>query len=295
MTTASESRKESNRLANRAKIRWLYLILPTILFLFIFYFWPVIDIFSRSISDPPGIGLQNYYDFFVNETFIKVFFRTVQTALIVTFFTLLIGYPYAYLITKETSRMSSFLLIAVLLPFWSSLLVRSYAWTVILRDTGVLNTFLINIGVIAEPLEIIRTPIAVQIGLTHVLLPFMVLPLYAVMQKIDVDLDFAARNLGANSFKSFIRVFLPMSLSGILAGSLLVFVLSLGYFITPSLLGGPRDLLLGELIVSQVSQLLDWGMGSTMAVILTLITLIIIGIAAKFVELPDIFGSSSNE
>jgi putative spermidine/putrescine transport system permease protein len=220
---------------------------------------------------------------------------TVRTAVTVTLVTLALGYPYAYVVTIASPRISRLLLFAVLLPFWSSLLVRTYAWTVILRDTGIVNSALTGAGLISEPLELIRTPIAVHIGLTHVLLPFMVLPLYMVMQRIDHDLGLAARNLGAGPGRSFLRVFLPLSFPGILAGSLLVFVLALGYFITPALLGGPRDQLLGQLIVSEVSRQLDWGMGSAMAVILAGFTLVAIAVAAATIRLPDTFGSSAPE
>ncbi len=274
---------------------WLLLITLPILFLAIFYLWPLISIVIQSFTEPPGVGFKNYEYFFKSETYMRVLFNTIRTAGIVTLVTLLIGYPYTYLIRHASRRISAILFFAVLLPFWSSLLVRTYAWTVILRDTGILNNILINLGLITNPLNIIRTPFAVQIGLSHVLLPFMVLPLYSVMIKIDPDYSLAARNLGASAFASFRRVFFPMSMSGVLAGSLLVFVLALGYYITPSLLGGPRDQMLSQLIVNQVSKLLDWGMGSTMAVMLTVITLAMIGIAGWVIKLPDIFGSSDRE
>jgi len=275
--------------------RWLLLIAPAAIFLLVFYLVPLVNIAARSVNDPPGAGMANYVRFFESQTFLRVLGTTVQTAAIVTIVTVIIGYPYAYLVHVAPRRISAILLFAVLLPFWSSLLVRTYAWTVLLRNTGILNSVLRDLGVISEPLEIIRTPLAVQIGLSHVLLPFLVLPLYAVMIRIDADYVLAARSLGANGFTSFYRVFLPMSLPGVLAGALLVFVLALGYFITPSLLGGPRDQMLGEMIVNQVSRQLDWGMGSVMAVLLTALTLVILGAAARFVRLPDMFGAGQSE
>jgi ABC-type spermidine/putrescine transport system permease subunit I len=279
----------------RAATRWLWLIAPAILFLAIFYLWPVLTIAIRSLTEPDGFSLTNYRRFFESEAFLRVMLNTIRTAAVVTVVTLVIGYPYTYLMRVSSRRVAAILLFAVLLPFWSSLLVRTYAWTVLLRDSGILNAILLNLQVIAEPLEIIRTPLAVQIGLSHVLLPFMVLPLYAVMSRIEPDYDLAARSLGANAFTSFRRVFLPMSLPGVMAGSLLVFVLATGYFITPALLGGPRDQMLGELIVNQVSQQLDWGMGSAMAVLLTALTLGVLGIAASVIRLPDMFGASAGE
>lgn len=284
------------RLLNRASVsRWSLLVLPSVAFLIVFYVWPLLVMAERSIGEPPGAGLSNFAAFFDNPADIRVFVTTVRTALVVTVVTLLIGYPYAYLMHVASSRWRGLLMFAVLLPFWSSLLVRTYAWTVILRDTGVLNSLLQSFGVIHEPLLLIRTQVAVLIGMTHILLPFMVLPLFVIMERIDPDFDLAARNLGAGPFTSFRRVFLPMSLPGVLAGSLLVFVLALGYFITPALLGGPRDQMLSQLIVNQVSHLLDWGLGSAMAVILTVLTMVVLAVAALFVKAPDLFGSRARE
>jgi len=269
------------------------LVLPVVLFLIVFYVLPLVTIGARSVTEPPGAGASNFLDFFNNATFMRVLVTTLRTAATVTALTFLIGYPYAYLMVIAPRPIAHLLMLAVLLPFWSSLLVRTYAWTVLLRDTGVINSTLKEMGVISTPLDIIRTPVAVHIGLTHVLLPFMVLPLYVVMQRIDPDYGLAARNLGASAFRSFVRVFLPLSLAGVLAGSLLVFVLTLGYFITPSLLGGPRDQLLGQLIVSEVSRQLDWGMGSAMAVILATLTLLGLAVATVMIRVPDAFGAEA--
>ena len=170
--------------------------------------------------------------------------------------------------TIVPGRVAGLLLIAVLLPFWSSLLVRTFAWQVILRDTGIINTFLIDLGVISEPLTLIRTTGGVIIGMSHILLPFMVLPIYAVMRRIDPEFGRAAANLGASPASAFLRVFVPLSLPGVVAGCLLVFVLALGFYITPALLGGLRDQMISQLIVQQVQQRLDWGFGTAMSVLL---------------------------
>jgi ABC-type spermidine/putrescine transport system permease subunit I len=188
-------------------------------------------------------------------------------------------------------RVAGLLLIAVLLPFWSSLLVRTYAWQVILRDTGIINSFLVDVGVIDEPIPLIRTTLGVLLGMSQVLLPFMVLPIYAVMRRIDPELPRAAANLGASPFAAFRRVFLPLSMPGVIAGSLLVFVLALGFYITPALLGSPRDTMISQFIASAVQQRLDWGIGSTMAVILMGLTLAVLFIASRFIRLRDTFGS----
>lgn len=206
-----------------------------------------------------------------------------------------VGYVYAYFVHVAPSWLRGVLLFAVLMPFWSSLLVRSYAWTVILRDSGIVNSLLEDLGVVDEPLSLIRTDTAVTIGMTHVLLPFMVFPTYLAMRRIDADLGYAARNLGAGAFTSFRRVFLPMSLAGAASGAMLVFVLALGYYITPALLGGPSNEMLGQLIVDQVSKQLDWGLGGAMAIVLTAVTAIVVTAGTRLVRVQDVFSAETRD
>jgi putative spermidine/putrescine transport system permease protein len=205
---------------------------------------------------------------------------------------LVVGYPFAYLMTVVPGRFAGLLAIAVLLPFWSSLLVRTFAWQVLLRDTGVINRFLLDLGLISEPLTLIRTTAGVIIGMSHILLPFMVLPMYAVMRRIDPEYSRAAANLGASPVAAFVRVFVPLSLPGVLAGCLLVFVLALGFYITPALLGGLRDQMISQLIVQQIQQRLDWGFGTAMSVLLVAIALAILFVASRAIRLRDVFGSA---
>ena len=246
----------------------------------------------RSVTDPVDAGLSNYERFFAEEAFVRVLLNTFWIAVLSTVACLVIGYPFAYLMTIVPGRWTGLLLIAVLLPFWSSLLVRTFAWQVLLRDTGVINRFLQDLGVISEPLTLIRTTAGVIVGMSHILLPFMVLPIYAVMRRIDPEYGRAAANLGASPFAAFIRVFVPLSLPGVLAGCLLVFVLALGFYITPALLGGLGDQMISQLIVQQIQQRLDWGFGTAMSVLLVAITLVILFVASRAVQLRDVFGSA---
>jgi ABC-type spermidine/putrescine transport system permease subunit I len=243
------------------------------------------------VTDPPGAGLSNYEQFFAQRAYVQILTNTFWIALLATVTCLLVGYPFAYLMTIAPGRFAGLLLIAVLLPFWSSLLVRTFAWQVILRDTGIINRFLLDLGLINEPLTLIRTTLGVIIGMSHILLPFMVLPLYAVMRRIDPEFGRAAANLGATPTTAFFRVFLPLSLPGILAGCLLVFILALGFYITPALLGGLRDQMISQLIVQQIQQRLDWGFGTAMSVLLVGITLLILLVMSRAVRLRDVFGS----
>lgn len=290
-TVGRLGRRSRLSLAGWRPDRWSLLAVPAVVFLAIFFLIPLVVMGVRSVTDPPGAGLDNYSRFFAQEAYVHVLTNTFWIALLATVTCLVVGYPFAYLMTIVPGRMSGVLLIAVLLPFWSSLLVRTFAWQVLLRDTGVINRFLLDLGLITEPLTLIRTTGGVIIGMSHILLPFMVLPLYAVMRRIDPEFGRAAANLGATPTTAFLRVFVPLSLPGILAGSLLVFVLALGFYITPALLGGLKDQMISQLIVQQIQQRLDWGFGTAMSVLLVGITLVILFVASRAIRIRDVFGS----
>ena len=274
--------------------RWALLAIPPIAFLVAFFLVPLIVVSLRSVTDfprPTDDLFANYSRFFGSAANVRVLGNTFWVAALSTVVCVALGYPYAYLMNIVRPRVAGLLLIAVLLPFWSSLLVRTYAWQVILRDTGIINTFLIDSKLIEEPIPLIRTTLGVMLGMSQILLPFMVLPIYAVMRRIDPEYTKAAANLGAPPSAAFRRVFLPLSMPGVLAGSLLVFVLALGFYITPALLGSPKDTMISQFIASAVQQRLDWGIGSTMAVILMGLTLVFLFVASRFVRLRDVFGS----
>jgi ABC-type spermidine/putrescine transport system permease subunit I len=292
MTTAGEARSRTwPSLAGVRPDRWGLLVLPAVLFLAVFFLVPLVAMSVRSVTDPVGAGLSNYERFFAEAAFVRVLTNTFWIAALATATCLVVGYPFAYLMTIVPGRLAGLLLIAVLLPFWSSLLVRTFAWQVLLRDTGIINRFLLDLGVISEPLTLIRTTGGVIVGMSHILLPFMVLPLYAVMRRIDPEFGRAAANLGASPMAAFLRVFVPLSLPGVLAGCLLVFILALGFYITPALLGGLRDQMISQLIVQQIQQRLDWGFGTAMSVLLVGITLVILFVASRAIRLRDVFGS----
>jgi putative spermidine/putrescine transport system permease protein len=289
MTWGSGRRPRDGPIVNR----WALLAIPPIAFLVAFFLVPLVVVGLRSVTDfpkPTGDILANYGRFFASAANLRVLENTFWVAALSVVVCLALGYPYAYLMHIVPPRVAGLLLIAVLLPFWSSLLVRTYAWEVILRDTGIINTFLLDVGVIKEPIPLIRTTLGVMLGMSQILLPFMVLPIFAVMRRIDPEFTRAAANLGAPPFAAFRRVFLPLSLPGVLAGSLLVFVLALGFYITPALLGSPTDAMISQFIASAVQQRLDWGIGSTMAVILMGVTLAVLFVASRFIHLRDAFG-----
>ena len=273
----------------KAVNKWFWFTVPVIVFLAVFFVYPLIEIFQRSITEPTT-GIGNYVQFFQSNTYIGVLINTLKMSIIVTGVCLLLAYPYAYLMNRVSGRMASIMLMAVLIPFWTSILVRTYAWTVILQDTGLINSVLLRAGIIDEPLSLMRNLLGVVIGMIHILLPFMLLPLYAVMRRIDMDYMRAAANLGASPFEAFWRVFFPLSLPGVFAGSLLVFIIALGFYITPALLGSPSDTMLSQLVVQQVQQLFNWGMGSAMAFILLVATLIVLALASRVADLEEVLG-----
>ena len=290
MTRGSGRRPRDGPIVNR----WALLAIPPIAFLVAFFLVPLVVVSLRSVTDfpkPTDDVFANYSRFVASAANLRVLANTFWVAALATVVCLALGYPYAYLMNIVRPRMAGLLLIAVLVPFWSSLLVRTYAWQVILRDTGIINTFLLDSGFIEEPIPLIRTTLGVMLGMSQILLPFMVLPIYAVMRRIDPEYTRAAANLGATPLAAFRRVFLPLSLPGVLAGSLLVFVLALGFYITPALLGSPKDTMISQFIANAVQQRLDWGIGATMAVILMGLTLVVLFVASRFIRLRDVFGS----
>ena len=273
--------------------RWGMLLLPLLIFLTLVMLAPLLIMLVQSFTDPT-IGLQNYRAIFENPLYLRVLQNTFLIAISVTVLTVLIGFPYAYLMTIATPMWRLVLLIAVLVPFWTSLLVRSFALVLTLRDTGVINTTLEAIGVISEPLPLFRSIWGVLFGMVQITLPFAVLPLYATMRGIDRNLLLAAESLGARPSLAFAKVFVPLTVPGLMAGSILVFVQTLGYYITPALLGGPRDTMIGELIVQQVTTILRFGFGTALGVLLLVSTFLLLFIASRFVDMKQyLMGQSS--
>jgi len=218
-----------------------------------------------------------------NAVYLNIFGRTLLISAQVTLTCLLLGFPIAYLLSTLPSKTSNMLMIFVLLPFWISLLVRTTAWIVLLQDQGVINSILLGVGVLDEPLALIRNRVGVVIAMTHILLPFMILPLYSVMKGINPSLMRAAKSMGANPAVAFWRVYTPLTVPGIGAGGLLVFIISIGYYITPALVGGPKDIMASQLIDVQMNQQLNWNMASAIGVVLLAITLVLFAIYNRLV------------
>ncbi|MCW5733852.1 MAG: ABC transporter permease [Enhydrobacter sp.] len=260
----------------------LLLAAPLVLYMLAFYALPVLAMLMRSISDPTW-SLTHYKDLAGDPVFIKVFWNTLETSFIVTVSTLLLGYPVALALVRAP-KWAPLILILILLPFWTSVLVRSYAWMVLMGRHGLINEALLAAGLLERPLRLLNTPLATQIAMTHILLPYMILPIANALRQIDPSLARAASGLGATPFASFRQVTLPLSMPGVAAGVLLVFVLALGFYITPAMVGGPREITLSMLISQQVEEL-NWAYAATLSAVLLATAL---GIIALFYRLPGI-------
>lgn len=216
----------------------------------------------------PPLTLDNYALIFQDSLYLKAYLGSLRIAFVSTLLALLLGYPMAYAIARAPVRWRHALLLLVILPFWTSFLVRIYAWIGLLRPTGFINTALEALGLIAEPLRLLNTDGAVYLGIVYAYLPFMVLPLYARLEKLDPALLEAAADLGARPWRTFLGVTLPLSLPGIVAGCLLVFIPAVGEFVIPELLGGPDTLMIGKVLWGEFFTNRDWPVSASVAVIL---------------------------
>ncbi|ODT05645.1 MAG: ABC transporter permease [Mesorhizobium sp. SCN 65-20] len=259
----------------------VWLAAPAVLVLLLVLAYPLAIVVWRSFTDP-AVGFDNYVWFFQSAVNRTVLQRTFVVAAWVTLVSLICAYPYAYAMTIVGKNVRLVLILCVLVPFWLSGVVRTLAWVILLQDSGVINSILRGLGL--SPVKLIRTLPGVIIGMTQVLLPFMILPIYSVMRGIDTRLLQAARSLGAKPWRAFLQIYVPLSLPGVYAGVIIVFILSLGFYITPALLGGPRSTMLSSLVQNQVLSLLNWGRGGAMGVVLLVATFVLLAIAAPLMR-----------
>jgi len=258
--------------------RWC---LPALLLVMLFFVVPVLMLLLRSVTEPT-FGLHNYAELLGGATYLKVFFNTFLVAGIVTFAALLLGYPVAWLVAIMPKRWAQIVLAIIVLSMWTNLLARTYAWMVLLQRTGLVNKVLMAMGLTEQPLALVNNLVGVCIGMIYIMLPFIILPLVGVLRGIDPSILRAAALCGAGKWQCFSRILLPLSLPGIATGGLMVFVMSLGYFVTPALLGGTANMMLAELVAQFVQSLLNWGMGGAAALVLLLITLALYALQLRF-------------
>lgn len=286
MTRSSMNDKALRAQGVREQRVLLSLASPAILAVTAIVLIPVGWLFFLSFVGSDGqFTLDHYTKMIKYKSYARVFITTFEVSILTTVICILIGYPLAYFLAMLSPRMAGFFMLAVLLPFWTSLLVRTYAWLVLLQKKGILNDFAISAGLWETPVKLVHNMTGTLIGMAHIMLPFLVLPLYGSMRKIERDMMHAAANLGASPTQSFWRVYFPLSLSGLVAGSLIVFVLCLGFYVTPAVLGGGRVNMVSTQITAILENQFDWGAASALGVVLLVATLLILVAATRLLRL----------
>ncbi|WP_432256421.1 ABC transporter permease [Limimaricola sp. AA108-03] len=262
--------------------RGLGLALPALLLLGAFFVVPVALLLTRSVTEPV-LGLQNYAELLATPTYAKIFYNTFLVAGLVTLISMIVAFPVAWALAIMPPLAARITFAVILLSMWTNLLARTYAWMVLLQQTGIINRTLMALGIIDAPLRLVNNLVGVTIGMVYIMLPFMILPLYGTIRKIDPGILQAAALCGATKMQALWRVLVPLALPGLASGGLMVFVMSLGYFVTPALLGGTSNMMLAELIAQQVQSLVNWGMGGAAAFVLLVVTLALYAVQLRLV------------
>lgn len=255
----------------------IFVAIPLLYIIFISFMQRGTDggvIYTPTIANYTRMGSQLYF---------KVFMDSLIIAFVTTLLTLIFGYPFAYFSSKVPKKFNIVVLIIIIVPFWTNSLIRTYGWIILLRSQGIINHFLMLAGIIKEPLEMLYTYGAVLIGMVYTMFPFMVLPLYNSIEKLDRSYIEAAKDLGASRLKTFWTITIPLTMSGIIAGCILVFIPSVGLFFIPDLMGGSRVMLIGNLIRNQFLVSRDWPFGAALSIVMIVVSLILIGIYVKIV------------
>lgn len=260
--------------------------LPALVLLVAFFAIPVALLLARSVTEPE-LGLQNYATLLDGTTYLRILLNTFVVAGLVTVVTAILAFPVAWALAILPARWSALLFGIVILSMWTNLLARTYAWMVLLQQTGVINRTLQALGIIDEPLRLVNNLAGVTIGMVYIMLPFMVLPLTGVIRKIDPMILQAAALCGATRGQALRKVLLPLALPGLASGGLMVFVMSLGYFVTPALLGGASNMMMAQMIAQQVQSLTNWGLGGAAAFVLLALTLSLYALQLRLLGRPE--------
>lgn len=288
---AGPEARHTRRLRNPV---FLGLLLAPCLFLGIFYFAPVANVLVMSLTEP-SVGLQNYRLLFESGAIHRILGNTLRVSSVTTVTTLLLGYIIAYGLIRVGPRERNALLFIVIASFWISALIRAYAWVAILQPNGLVNQALMGMGLIEQPLRLVRNELGVVIGMVHYMLPYAILPMYANMSGIDGRLMAAARALGASRTKAFCWVFLPLSLPGLVGAGILVMIFSLGFYITPAILGGGRVVMIAEYISIQISETLQWGVATMLATVLVTAVVLMTILMSRFMEVGGTIGAKGKK
>ena len=270
---------------------WL-LVAPAVVMLLVLYAAPIINVLLLSFTDPkPGFG--NYAKIIESDTVGRLIWTTIRLCLITTVCAVTLGYIVAYAMLHALHHVRRRMMAILLISFWISVLVRSFAWLMLLGHNGLVNNALIAMGLIAEPIAFVRNELGVLIGMTEYMVPYAILPLLANMQGIDTRVLCASRSLGASGVQTFLRVFLPLTKPGIIAASLLVFISSLGFYVTPAILGGGKVQMIAEYISVQLLVTVRWGTAAMLATLMLVCVLTLMYVLNRFMKLSTIFGGGA--
>ena len=294
-TLARESALSVSEVKRRKVVGAHLLLLPAYLWLGLFFLFPLLIIvyYSLTVRGPLGASeaaftLEHYARLW-DPLYARILWRSLWLAIATTLITIVLAYPFAYALARAPQRWKTSLLLLSVIPFWTNFLIRTYAWMVILRSNGLVNAVLSSLGLIQEPLSLLFTPGAVLLGLVYGFLPFMILPIYAAIDRLDPSLLEAAADLGAEPWQTFVQVTLPLTAPGIAAGVLLVFVPALGMFVIPDLMGGAKVTLIGNLIQNQFLSARNWQFGSAASVVLMALVVLGLRLYKRFFRLEGVF------
>jgi putative spermidine/putrescine transport system permease protein len=250
-------------------------LLPSLAFIGVIFIYPVLRVLLISVTDPqPGLG--NYMLLVDNPALRRVFGVTIRIAVLTTLISVLVGYLLAYRMYVAKAAELRVIVFCLMFPLWTSVLVRAFSWVALLQNNGIVNSILLALGAVDQPLPMSRNELGVLIGMVHVMIPYATLPIYAAMKGVDPRVLQAARSLGATSWPAFWRIFLPLTLPGVGAGMILVFIISIGFYVTPIILGGGKVVMVAEYISVQITETLRWGLGSMLATVLLAVVLLFV-------------------
>lgn len=252
------------------------LLTISVTFLLVFMILPILDMFTKSVVDDNGFTWSYFKEFFSKSLYAKILLNTIRLSLIIGLVTIVLGYPVAYLMNRVGQVLRCIIMGCVQIPFWTSLLVRTYSWIAILQNQGVVNVVLQKLGIIKQPIQLLYNDAGVIIVMTYIMLPYMIFSISSVMGQIDKNVIIASRSLGAGKTMTFFRIFLPLSLPGIMSGFFIVFLNTMGYYIVPALVGGQKSQMFSQTIQNELSGVLNWNFASAISIILVMVTMMIV-------------------
>lgn len=252
------------------------LLTISVTFLLVFMILPILDMFTKSVVDDNGFTWSYFKEFFSKSLYVKILLNTIRLSLIIGLVTIVLGYPVAYLMNRVGPVLRCIIMGCVQIPFWTSLLVRTYSWIAILQNQGVVNVVLQKLGIIKQPIQLLYNDAGVIIVMTYIMLPYMIFSISSVMGQIDKNVIIASRSLGAGKTMTFFRIFLPLSLPGIMSGFFIVFLNTMGYYIVPALVGGQKSQMFSQTIQNELSGVLNWNFASAISIILVMVTMMIV-------------------